>query len=129
MDRLVARRTQRCGRASSVRYFGTVPGTILDAFSRRLRSCNLPTFSSTCTPPPNTQRILDCSRASCLCRFVAIRFYSSLSLSLSRARAASLYLFPPRAPDSLPSARAPDAAPEVVGSMLPLSYSEGHQSE
>lgn len=36
------RRIRQCGRASSVRYFGTVPGGILDAFSWRLRSRNLP---------------------------------------------------------------------------------------
>lgn len=38
------RRIRQCGRASSVRYFGAVPGAILDAFGRRLRSRNLPTF-------------------------------------------------------------------------------------
>lgn len=43
-DTLACRRIRQCGRASSVRYFGTVPGGILDAFGRRLRSRNLPTF-------------------------------------------------------------------------------------
>lgn len=41
-DTLACRRIRQCGRASSVRYFDTVPGGILDAFGRRLRSCHLP---------------------------------------------------------------------------------------
>lgn len=92
------RRIRQCGRASSVRYFGTVPGGILDAFGRRLRSRNLPTFFL----PPHYH----CLMRSRACRSVVA---SALPLSRSRPFIPLPFSFPCAA--FLSPAEAPDGAP------------------
>jgi len=94
----LARRIRQCGWASSVRYFGTVPGGILDAFGRRLRSRNLPTFFHL--------RITSLSATAL-----------AISLSLSVPYRA-VFLSPTKAPDGAPDRNGVNVWTGIFAEML-----------